>query len=1259
MATYLQGVTDYIPDYQPFQPDFNFYANVLQTKQNQYDKNYNELNNIYSDIINAPLTHNLNKEKKDVLLRDIDNNLKKVTGLDLSLQQNVQQATQVFRPFYEDKYLMKDMAFTKNAYNVLGRANSLQTSQDEKLSTQWWPQGIKAINYQIQDFADATLDETLGMNNVKYTPYINSVQHYMDMAKKLGIKAESKYNVNRQGKKDPYGDITITARNGQQLIPTLNQMFIAEYAKNPKLQDIYRVRAYVERKDWINQHLNEYGSDKKATEKAYLEKQYKWLANQANDQNKTAAEDLKVTKQKSNEVEDAIEAGNVNPKQKTYLEALASGATVQEAILMSTRKLNAKLNDANRTAVTEGQQGGLNLQNIDLARMKIDAGMASQYARADIGLAAQGYSTIDALYEQDLSKLGLERIKNQYKRSQLEYENTLKAKAEAHQKYIDWGVKNGKFQYKAIDPKNPLLGGTLVNNDDYDKTFERKSSDPGSTTEDPVDLAALNAEMLKNSESAAKDPFYDALYTTLHNLIKSNAITKKELNQILTSKNLVSVGTFARELAVKGGNNRLDPNSDVGRKIKAMSTKDFYMSTGKYKDVVKTPYGYTGVLQDGTEESLAPNPDRFAAGIVDLMTANMWTGQNELNPNTLFQRPGSFSEDKNDEAFDRFQQMYDTWTKDKTKGRSMMQNTFAHDGWEDWLIKNAGSTTSDKWLVSNPKLVDSRMKFEQYVQLEQANEKIYDINSSKIMDGLKIALTRKYSDVLDDDDIHDLAEYYKEQYFDGAGFVRKLGENEIATREGQELENVDEVINIGGVNYAGPDVQAYVLQNILPKILEKNAVKDRESVGKIKKGTDWNETKGLSSEQWEELNTYIDNDATMQSLEQQYGLESEPELIGTADYWDIPRASGYDKVSDYRDDLAKEWKQQNNTAAGDIEEVGAFADDIEAILDEAYNGIVYDPNKETGLLTMINGVGSGALGGKASLGSNFEDRYVNMQDPQSQGFRDFQGIIQDLNRITFNQVGNYRVSTNGLMKPESQEDGRFKHDLDPNKAVRLVETLFQNAIKAGSKIDPIKISNSRIAMEDRNANAITIFPNRKFLEENIKSVPYQNYDGETDEKSAITLAIDNIMSNGITFIAPKNEWSNEFITTNRETPLEMALNALGEIEYQDPYNAGSYVIQKVDGVPGVTHQGVFTLQGLMADGTIKTASPEPLSYGVNRNGSTLEDIQRSMMQAINAASMQNQLMYKQFVKEGNQEAIANAEKVFGMTPANVGFNYND
>ena len=50
MATYLQGVTDYIPDYQPFQPDLNFYGNLLQAKQSQYDSNWKNLNNLYSSL---------------------------------------------------------------------------------------------------------------------------------------------------------------------------------------------------------------------------------------------------------------------------------------------------------------------------------------------------------------------------------------------------------------------------------------------------------------------------------------------------------------------------------------------------------------------------------------------------------------------------------------------------------------------------------------------------------------------------------------------------------------------------------------------------------------------------------------------------------------------------------------------------------------------------------------------------------------------------------------------------------------------------------------------------------------------------------------------------------------------------------------------------------------------------------------------------------------------------------------------------------
>ena len=52
MATYIQGLTDYIPQIQPFKPDYNFLSNVLQTRQGKYDANYNQLSSVYTSLFN-------------------------------------------------------------------------------------------------------------------------------------------------------------------------------------------------------------------------------------------------------------------------------------------------------------------------------------------------------------------------------------------------------------------------------------------------------------------------------------------------------------------------------------------------------------------------------------------------------------------------------------------------------------------------------------------------------------------------------------------------------------------------------------------------------------------------------------------------------------------------------------------------------------------------------------------------------------------------------------------------------------------------------------------------------------------------------------------------------------------------------------------------------------------------------------------------------------------------------------------------------
>ena len=270
MATYLQGVTDFIPDYQPFQPDLNFYANLLQTKQTQYDTNWNQINNLYGQLYGADLTHDLNIKKKDELLKQIDFNLKRVSGLDLSLEQNVNQATQVFKPFYEDKFLMRDMAYTKNWKNTMSSAEALANSSDPKEIAKWHAEGIRGLEYRRQMFKDATLEETLYMRDAKYVPKVDVLNNYLDFAKKYDIGMVTQ---------TPEGMYLVRKKNGEQLLPGLQQMFWAQYGNNSGMQDYYRELAFVERMDYASQNAEKFGDNKLEAEKDYIKNKYTWLKN--------------------------------------------------------------------------------------------------------------------------------------------------------------------------------------------------------------------------------------------------------------------------------------------------------------------------------------------------------------------------------------------------------------------------------------------------------------------------------------------------------------------------------------------------------------------------------------------------------------------------------------------------------------------------------------------------------------------------------------------------------------------------------------------------------------------------------------------------------------------------------------------------------------------------------------------------------------------------------------------------------------------
>jgi len=528
MATYLQGVTDYIPDYQPFQPDLNFYANLMQTKQTQYDTNWNQLNNLYGQLYGADLTHDQNIKKKDELLKQIDFNLKRVSGLDLSLEQNVNQAMQVFRPFYEDKYLIKDMAWTKNFRNTYGNAMALQNSSDDKQAAKYWGVGIRGLEHRRQMFKDATLDETLSMGDAQYTPKVEVIKEYMDFAKKYDIGMVTQ---------TPEGMYMVRKKNGEQLLPGLQQIFWAQYANKPEIQAYYKEEAFVERMDFATQNAEKFGGNKIEAEKDYIKKKYDWLKNMSSSTDAKAKNELETAKNLKANLETDIKSGNVNPQQKSYYEQLDEFVGITSAVEKNTSDLNNKLN-SNPSNVPANEHTDDILNNIELARLKVDAGYAAYKAGVQIDEAAgtYAYSNYEVEYKPDAVAIAKFREASADSRLQTSHRMKLAENAQAEQlkrvgKYEDEMVANGRA-YRKPDGSielNPQVGG-------YESIFQGGPQESGQSSGDKTGFDDLNQSVIDKTVLAKVGPGLNNMMTYINSQVNGDSgslFTNQQLGQIL------------------------------------------------------------------------------------------------------------------------------------------------------------------------------------------------------------------------------------------------------------------------------------------------------------------------------------------------------------------------------------------------------------------------------------------------------------------------------------------------------------------------------------------------------------------------------------------------------------------------------------------------------------------------------------------------------------------------------------------------------
>lgn len=481
MATYLQGVTDYIPQFQPFQPDLNLYANVLQTKQTQYDTAWNSLNKIYGQYFYADLTHSDNIKRKEEVIKNIDFNLKRVSGLDLSLSQNVTQAVQVFKPFYEDKFLMKDIAWTKNYNGQISRAEGFKNSDKAEQRARYWNTGVQALNYMRDEFKESSVQETLNLGSPEYVEYVNVQEKALKIAKDADLNIES---VNFS----PDGRWLIKKTNGDQLIEPLGKLFEAQLGNDPGIQAVYKTQAYVDRKDYAYSNAAQFNGDKNAAEMQYLEENFNILKEQNQRRYTALKEQSTVYSAQIADIKKQIANGTASPSARQSLRQYEEAKQINDKVLERSEEQNTILNggESSTSSTSTGFENPYG--DIKSLRWKVDNGRASMLMQKDLNEAAQVLAYRNAKVDMDANPYAVNEQQHAFRMQESAYrmnrmEQMTKLKIEADRKNtvdkarIEAGTHYYDEETNEVKPHESFAKTWLEQNDQGTSTDKMSSKE--------------------------------------------------------------------------------------------------------------------------------------------------------------------------------------------------------------------------------------------------------------------------------------------------------------------------------------------------------------------------------------------------------------------------------------------------------------------------------------------------------------------------------------------------------------------------------------------------------------------------------------------------------------------------------------------------------------------------------------------------------------------------------------------------------------
>ena len=385
MTAFLQGISQFLPEIQPYQPDLNFFGNMLQTKQYQYDQGYNQVNNLYASLLNAPVLRQESSQRRDEFFKKIQSGIQKVSTLDLSLEQNVTAAAKIFQPLIDDEDINYDMMRTGQYQQELAKAERLKNCIDPKDcgGEEYWEGGVRALNYWAQDFSKSSADQARQYGKPTYTSYVNVARNAMQDLKKMGFEDVEKVSFSSDGK------WLVKTKGGAPIVAPVYNYLLQSYGADPKVQELMRTQAYLKRKDYVAQNAG--GGDPQQVELAYLNDMTTQLNDFARQQKLQAESNRDQLTAANTVVKEAVDKG-------VFLNA---DAEIDKALGINREQIKVEDNAANyhkeTLSITDPEV--LDVNNISALRNKIDAAVSRDILSKTLyetSVAfAKGYESVD------------------------------------------------------------------------------------------------------------------------------------------------------------------------------------------------------------------------------------------------------------------------------------------------------------------------------------------------------------------------------------------------------------------------------------------------------------------------------------------------------------------------------------------------------------------------------------------------------------------------------------------------------------------------------------------------------------------------------------------------------------------------------------------------------------------------------------------------------------------------------------------------